>query len=1200
MGHRARHILALVLLLAISGGLPGALGQTRGTVTLISVQGDATVRRSGAGAFVAAARKTTVGVGDIVRTGPTGRMTLLFGDGSQVKLNANTVLLIPATGPRGGMTTLRAVPPRMELSAGEIWARVTKGRRVNIETPSAVAAVRGTDLNLVVAADGTVTLTTAEGEVRFYNPHGSVLVREAQQSVARPGQAPTPPVTVNVPFIIEWTNDVQPVALLLEVRFASDQRPTTNDQRPTAQGREERLRQGDVHHDRGELQEALTLYRAVLAATPEGAARAPVEMRIGHTLLELGRVPEAEAAFRRSLAAAGDGAATADATLARAGLVMALLSRRENEAALAEAKVAVAASGNSSITHAARGYPTTVLALAHIRRGEMAAAKEALGRAIALDPQYAQARAWQSFLLRAEGRLSEAEEAARRAVALAPSSSLARQSLSDVQFALGNTGEAKSEAVRAVALNPLSPGARVSLGRALLQEGNVARAAEEANRAVALDPDLDRAQFFLGVVLAEQRRLGRAATALQQALAKDPAYLEARAFLARVYLAQGRRSDAVRVVQEAVERDPNFAPARAALGRVYWRAGRLRESVEEYRAALRQSPGSALYLLELARVYLSQNNLPDALAAGLAASSAAPTSSEARAVLGLIYDRMDNREQALQRYREAISLSPENALARVGFGLRNPSSSDGLRELAQSMLRDPSVIAELFKPGVTTEIAPGLGSNDRKTLDLVHRDQYARGTIHDFSFGAFEWLENYRDGRGERNGLAQTNVAAAPGYRTHVLGQYSYFFDESALPGPTFDPDRNDERAFWTNDWGLGLRQQLAPETAAWLHLKRTLLNSSVQNPDAPMDGDTTMFSRTRFSELNVEGRLDHRWGRRLTLTYVLFGGRNYTSNESREYEPIAAAFEESRIDSRSQLVTHTIQADYRPGSRFGLIVGATAERLTDRTQVELQDGTVVPLPEFDRTRWLPFAQATYLGTPRDLFRVILHDRRNRLLQSTLQPTEAFLVGEAPSVGAGGRARNLELDWEHRFSPRSFAKLFAFRSDVERFRVEPGLLQTLSSNGFNVADARVEGLGARYERQIGTFLSGYLHYTYSDTTDRTPRSTGGRQLPLNPRSRALLGFNYIDRAGTKLFLEANWRGPQYLDPIWSDDDAFDPLAPRPRENSKLRVNLRVAKERTVRGEWVVRINNLFNTSVLFAPGFPAVGRTYQVTYRYRF
>src|SRR5207244_1013136 len=146
--------------------------------------------------------------------------------------------------------------------------------------------------------------------------------------------------------------------------------------------------------------------------------RAALEARIGQTRRELGELPQAEQAFRRSLAL------DPEPTPSHTGLVMTLLGQRQNAAALAEARATASRDPRSPLAQ-------TVLALAQIRNGDRDAARQSLARAVALDPEYAPAYAWQSFLLRSEERLDDALAAARRAVALAPFSSLAWQSLAD-------------------------------------------------------------------------------------------------------------------------------------------------------------------------------------------------------------------------------------------------------------------------------------------------------------------------------------------------------------------------------------------------------------------------------------------------------------------------------------------------------------------------------------------------------------------------------------------------------------------------------------------------------------------------------------------------------------------------------------------------------------------------------------------------
>lgn len=83
----------------------------------------------------------------------------------------------------------------------------------------------------------------------------------------------------------------------------------------------------------------------------------------------------------------------------------------------------------------------------------------------------------------------------------------------------------------------------------------------------------------------------------------------------------------------------------------------------------------------------------------------------------------------------------------------------------------------------------------------------------------------------------------------------------------------------------------------------------------------------------------------------------------------------------------------------------------------------------------------------------------------------------------------------------------------------------------------------------------------------------------------------MHRAGTKGLLELTYTGGVYAEGLWTGSDGFDPLAPRPRENPRLLVNLQIGRERSIRQEWVLAIENLLNHSYRLWNGIPARGRS---------
>jgi hypothetical protein len=126
--------------------------------------------------------------GGQVRTGVESwaRLELLEG---MVRLSADSIFTVKKSAMRQGrpVTTLF-------LQEGRLWAHLAPGQphEFNVETGSAVAAVRDTDFSVRVA-DGETLVSVAEGEVTLTAQEQSVTVAALQQTTVEPGQPPAPP-----------------------------------------------------------------------------------------------------------------------------------------------------------------------------------------------------------------------------------------------------------------------------------------------------------------------------------------------------------------------------------------------------------------------------------------------------------------------------------------------------------------------------------------------------------------------------------------------------------------------------------------------------------------------------------------------------------------------------------------------------------------------------------------------------------------------------------------------------------------------------------------------------------------------------------------------------------------------------------------------------------------------------------------------
>lgn len=152
-------VVAVVIVAVLALVLPVA-AQER-VAQLSEVSGAVTITRSADGT-VDEARQVgprvhngSVFGGDLVATAPGATATLVFTDGSEVKLKESTSLSVREVDFSKLMAAGQADKPLgrvIQVTAGDIWTRVVPNPEVatQFETPSGVAAVRGTVLTISV------------------------------------------------------------------------------------------------------------------------------------------------------------------------------------------------------------------------------------------------------------------------------------------------------------------------------------------------------------------------------------------------------------------------------------------------------------------------------------------------------------------------------------------------------------------------------------------------------------------------------------------------------------------------------------------------------------------------------------------------------------------------------------------------------------------------------------------------------------------------------------------------------------------------------------------------------------------------------------------------------------------------------------------------------------------------------------------
>lgn len=212
---RKRGVLTLVIVVLVSL----AFAETaRDIAVILKSTGKVEIGTSTERRWRAAARGTRLSSGARIRTGENSFATLIFTDDkSLLKIRSDTEISLE------GERRAGTVDKRLTVGAGELWAKVTKGAgSYRLETPSGVAAVKGTEFYLLVAEDGSATAIVLEGIVELMNSLGTVLVGSGQTGTMGRDTAPAASDSQNVPDWGETGVGVQAEEGMLRIEFRDE------------------------------------------------------------------------------------------------------------------------------------------------------------------------------------------------------------------------------------------------------------------------------------------------------------------------------------------------------------------------------------------------------------------------------------------------------------------------------------------------------------------------------------------------------------------------------------------------------------------------------------------------------------------------------------------------------------------------------------------------------------------------------------------------------------------------------------------------------------------------------------------------------------------------------------------------------------------------------------------------------------------
>jgi tetratricopeptide (TPR) repeat protein len=569
-GRTIRWLNQMASLLTLAAGMEttrAAEAAAQEDAIVASIEGRAQFSRRGTAQWQAAANGTRLATGDLFRTMARSRATLKWSELSSLRVDELTTLEVR---PPGSKT--RTAEVDLKSGASYFFSR-EKPEEIRFTTPVASGAIRGTEFNLRVGADGRTELALLDGQVDLTNQFGSLALNSGEQGTVNPGQAPRKTAVIDATAIIQWALYYPAVLDPADL--------------------------GLTDAEAGALRESIAAYRAgdllgALAAYPEDRAATSVEERVFRAglLLGAGRVGEVETALkdldpvppgaralREMLATVQNRPQSEPQPPSSASEWVArsyrLQSQSDLEAAREAARIATARSPEF-------GAAWIRLAELEFGFGRRDAASAALERGLALSPRNAQGMALRGFLSAARGRHREAVAAFNQAIELDGALGNAWLGRGLMKIRAGDTAGGRDDLQIAATLEPNRAVLRSYLGKAQHHAGRTDLAEKELALARKLDPNDPTAWLYSALLLQQGNRPIEALQNLQEA---------------------GRVNDNRGVYRSQMLLDQDRAVQRANLASIYRDAGLIDVSVREASRAVEDDYANASAHLFLSESY---------------------------------------------------------------------------------------------------------------------------------------------------------------------------------------------------------------------------------------------------------------------------------------------------------------------------------------------------------------------------------------------------------------------------------------------------------------------------------------------------------------------------------------------------------------------------------------------------------------------
>lgn len=1024
---------------------------------LVFLQGEVQVRPGGGGAFAPAALNQDLFAGDVVKTGSLSRAAILCVDESQIKLNENTLFALKSALPSPRLKLGAVVPAAAEpaslygVSQGEMWLRNANEKfRFELETPAVTAAIRGTEFNLKVAADGTTNLVLLHGLLSLANAQGRVDLNPGEEGSARPGQAPTKRVLLTPEDAVQWSLYYPGIFSFRDLPLSSGGESPAS---PMA-------REAAAAYDRSDLAGARGQAEAAVAKNPKDPQALTV---LGWVQLQGHAPTEAEGCFRR-----------------------------------VQPPTAMSAIG---------------LALARYRQGDVAGAYALSQTALKTLPPSATLTVMAGYFALLAGRVPEArnllETAARQGSAV-----LAPAFLAQIELVQNRKAAARREAAQALAQGPGSPLALLTMALVDIAHFDLNQARSRLTQSLKNDPAFVQAYVYLARLWLGSDYLDRAWATIRQALHLAPREGEVLALAGFVRLGFRDYEPARQFFERAAKATPGLGDPHLGLGHYHFRFRDFAQGLAEILTATLLEPRISLYQSDLGRALYQARSFDKALEVYDYAKTLDPRDPTPHLYKGIALTDLYRPGEAIEEINRSIALNDNRAVFRSrllldrdlavrNYNLARAYSLLGLGEWAYSkavtaVKSDPiNPSAHLFLAGsylITRQrvaaagselllyrllspanqntftqfndytpmfempyfrvnVQGGVGAWDRAQAIQEHNiDVYGGkpGLAFDV-FAGYNRDPGYRENTDNSSYSSINRVKWEPSVKTSLLGGFLYFDGESGdllnLGDPSFRNRPNLRQYFHLRETEAGFVHRFSPAAVAigyFNYASRDFhLNDRFFFPNVFQVGGIPVDLRESQQERLDREHYNLQFQQQVVLgSHTFLGGVNYFSGTFNNRSEQIFDF---LLRGTNLSLTALFKDDFQPPDRALSFYLLDYWRLKPNLIAELglfYDSAKVHRAGFPQSinlvRWSPQFGLNWLATPQHTFRLALSRHLNtQTAAPSLIPQDVAGFPWQVNIDDGALLREAGLAWEAQWTPRTFSvlRLSGLRVDSPQYDV---------------------------------------------------------------------------------------------------------------------------------------------------------------------